>query len=51
VRVVQKGLEAGERVVVEGFLKVRPGMVVTPKPVEAPAAGEPAKPAAQAPPA
>jgi membrane fusion protein (multidrug efflux system) len=37
VRVVQKGIESGERVVVEGFLKIRPGMVVTP---------EPAKPAA-----
>jgi membrane fusion protein (multidrug efflux system) len=51
VRVVQKGLKPGERVVVEGFLKVRPGMVVTPKPVEAPAAEQPAEPAPQAPPA
>jgi membrane fusion protein (multidrug efflux system) len=48
LRVVQKGLEAGERVVVEGFLKVRPGMLVTPKPVDAPAETEPAT---QAPPA
>lgn len=53
LRVVQKGLKPGERVVVEGFLKVRPGMVVTPKPVDAPAATEPATPtpAPAAPPA
>jgi membrane fusion protein (multidrug efflux system) len=40
VRVVEKGVAAGERVVVEGFLKVRPGMVVRPQP--APASAEPA---------
>jgi membrane fusion protein (multidrug efflux system) len=51
VRVVEKGLAAGERVVVEGFLKVRPGMVVTPQPVSAPAAGEPAKSTPSSPPA
>jgi membrane fusion protein (multidrug efflux system) len=31
--VVTQGVSAGERVVVEGFQKVRPGMVVAPKPV------------------
>jgi membrane fusion protein (multidrug efflux system) len=44
VRVVEEGLQAGERVVVEGFLKVRPGMVVKPEPVAASGAagGQPA---------
>jgi membrane fusion protein (multidrug efflux system) len=45
IRVVEKGVEPGERVVVEGFLKVRPGMKVTPQPAE------PVKPTAQGPPA
>jgi membrane fusion protein (multidrug efflux system) len=35
---IEKGLQAGERVVVEGTQKVQPGMTVTP--VEAGAAGE-----------
>jgi membrane fusion protein (multidrug efflux system) len=30
--VVEKGLEAGETVIVEGLQKVRPGMVVNPVP-------------------
>ena len=33
LQVVTQGVSAGERVVVEGFQKVRPGMVVAPKPV------------------
>jgi membrane fusion protein (multidrug efflux system) len=36
--IIESGLSAGERVVVEGAQRVRPGTVVTPKP--APAAGE-----------
>jgi len=31
--VIRKGLAAGERVVVDGLLKVRPGEKVDPKPV------------------
>jgi membrane fusion protein (multidrug efflux system) len=38
--IIEKGLSAGERVVVEGIQKVKPGMVVNPKP-----AAEPATPA------
>jgi RND family efflux transporter MFP subunit len=38
--IIEKGLSAGERVVVEGLQKVKPGMVVSPKP-----AAEPATPA------
>jgi membrane fusion protein (multidrug efflux system) len=34
-QVIERGLEAGERVVVEGLQKVRDGAVVTPKPVAA----------------
>ncbi|HSD95070.1 MAG TPA: efflux transporter periplasmic adaptor subunit, partial [Syntrophales bacterium] len=42
-----EGLKPGERVVVEGIQKVRPGMQVTPKPfAEAPAKTE-AKPEAK----
>jgi membrane fusion protein (multidrug efflux system) len=37
LQVITQGVSAGERVVVEGFQKVRPGMQVTPKPAEAPA--------------
>jgi len=45
--VVLEGLKPGERVVVEGIQKVRPGMTVTPKPfAEAPARSE-AKPEAK----
>jgi len=41
--IVTKGLNPGDRVVVEGQLKVRPGMVVHPEPYRAPAqAGGPA---------
>jgi hypothetical protein len=45
--VILEGLKPGERVVVEGTQKVRPGMTVTPKPfAEAPAKTE-AKPEAK----
>jgi membrane fusion protein (multidrug efflux system) len=47
--VVTRGLEPGERVIVEGIQKVRPGMAV--KPEKAAAAGTPAPPAPAAPPA
>jgi membrane fusion protein (multidrug efflux system) len=54
LRVVAKGVSAGERVVVEGFQKVRPGMTVTPKPAPPELAGAPpeaaAAPAAAPPP-
>jgi membrane fusion protein (multidrug efflux system) len=33
--VIESGLQAGERVLVEGFMKVRPGAVVNPVPYEA----------------
>jgi membrane fusion protein (multidrug efflux system) len=48
LRVITKGVSAGERVVVEGFQKVRPGMVVAPKPAppEATGAAPAAAPAA-----
>jgi RND family efflux transporter MFP subunit len=36
--VVTEGLKEGEKVIVEGFQKVRPGMVVTAKPYEQPTA-------------
>jgi membrane fusion protein (multidrug efflux system) len=48
LRVVKQGVSAGERVVVEGFQKVRPGMSVTPKPAPPELAGAP--PASVAPP-
>jgi hypothetical protein len=41
-QVVAKGLEAGERVVVEGLLKVRDGMTVTPVAPKPAAAAAPA---------
>jgi membrane fusion protein (multidrug efflux system) len=47
LRVITKGVAAGERVVVEGFQKVRPGMTVTAKPMP----GEPATAAPEAAPA
>ncbi len=50
MQVIKEGLKAGETVVVDGLLKVRPGQKVEPKPAaEAPAAasGEAAKPAAK----
>ena len=42
--IIEKGLSAGDRVVVEGIQKVKPDMVVNPKPAAEPAA--PATPAA-----
>jgi membrane fusion protein (multidrug efflux system) len=39
--VIEKGLNAGERVVVEGVQKMREGLVVNPKPYAAPDAGKP----------
>ena len=36
--IVRKGLQAGDRIVVEGVIRVRPGNVVKPVPVAAPAA-------------
>jgi membrane fusion protein (multidrug efflux system) len=41
LQVITKGVAAGERVVVEGFQKVRPGMVVRAKPAPAELAGAP----------
>ncbi len=38
LQVVQSGVQAGDRVIVEGIQRVRPGVVVVPKP--APAAGD-----------
>ena len=35
--IIEKGLKPGERVVVEGIQKVKPGMVVSPKPAAEPA--------------
>jgi membrane fusion protein (multidrug efflux system) len=37
--IVTQGLKPGDRVIVEGQLKVRPGMIVHPEPYRAPAAG------------
>jgi membrane fusion protein, multidrug efflux system len=51
LQVVTKGVAANERVVVEGFQKVRPGMKVAPKPAPPELAGEPPSPAAVAAPA
>jgi membrane fusion protein (multidrug efflux system) len=47
LRVVTKGVSAGERVVVEGFQKVRPGMTVVAKPAPA-ESNQPAAPAGAA---
>lgn len=41
LQVVTQGVRAGERVVVEGFQKVRPGMQVAPKPAPPELAGAP----------
>jgi membrane fusion protein, multidrug efflux system len=38
--VIEQGLKAGDRVIVEGLQKVQPGAVVSPKPYQ-PAAGAP----------
>ena len=43
--IIEKGLSPGERIVVEGIQKVKPGMVVDPKPAAEPAA-TPGAPAA-----
>lgn len=53
LRVVREGLKAGERIVVNGMQRVRPGMPIKPRMVpmeegEAPAAAPPAAPAAPA---
>ncbi|WP_431064841.1 efflux RND transporter periplasmic adaptor subunit [Methylotuvimicrobium sp.] len=37
--VIEQGLQAGDRIVVEGLLKVRPGMTVDPKPYPAATSG------------
>jgi membrane fusion protein, multidrug efflux system len=37
LRVIKEGLKAGEQVIVEGLIRVRPGVVVDPKPWETPA--------------
>ena len=50
MQVIKSGVKAGERVVVDGLLKVRPGQKVDPKPFskpEAPAEAEPAPSAAK----
>jgi hypothetical protein len=41
LRVIREGVAAGERVIVEGFQKVRPGMAVTAKPAPPELAGTP----------
>jgi len=41
LQVIEQGVSAGERVVVEGFQKVRPGMTAAPKPAPAELAGAP----------
>ena len=54
LQVITKGVSAGERVVVEGFQKARPGMAAAPKPAPAelagapPTTGPPAAPPAEA---
>ncbi len=50
LRVVERGLQAGERIVVSGLQRVRPGSPVTPEEVamDAPAPTPPAAPAADA---
>lgn len=40
-RIVTSGLRAGEQVIVSGLMRVRPGMTVSPKPVDASSAGAP----------
>ena len=39
LRVIEKGVAPGESVIVEGFQKVRPGMIVSPKPAPPELAG------------
>src|SRR5262245_36389230 len=43
LRVVKEGLKPGELVIVEGLLRVRPGVVVDAKPLETPLRAAPAK--------
>jgi len=43
LRAVKEGLKAGELVIVEGLMRVRPGVVVDAKPWEMPSQAEPAK--------
>jgi membrane fusion protein (multidrug efflux system) len=45
--IVRKGLSAGDRIVVDGVIRVRPGAVVNPVPYKAPAEGPPAEAAKQ----
>jgi membrane fusion protein (multidrug efflux system) len=48
--IIEKGLAAGDKVIVDGIQKVQPGGPVKPSPFGAPAKGEaPAKPAAAQP--
>ena len=50
MQVIKSGVKAGDTVVVDGLLKVRPGQKVDPKPIsktEAPAEAEPAAAAAK----
>lgn len=49
--IVRKGLEAGDRIVVDGVIRVRPGNPVRPVPMPAQAAATPAAPAQGAAPA
>lgn len=42
LRVVKEGLKAGEQIIVEGLMRVRPGMLVEAKPWDAPAQTAPA---------
>jgi len=44
LRIVKEGLKAGEQIVVEGLMRVRPGVVVETKPWEAPASTTAANP-------
>jgi membrane fusion protein (multidrug efflux system) len=44
--VVSSGLKGGERIVVEGFQKAKPGALVTPQPWKGPAGAAPAAPGA-----
>ena len=39
--IVRKGLAAGDRIVVDGVIRVRPGNVVNPVPLQAAAEGRP----------
>lgn len=43
--ITDSGLKAGDRVVMDGFQRIRPGVIVTPTPFQPPAAAAPAAPA------